>query len=72
MAIDYGTLHSIATVSALVAFLTICWWAWRPANRQRFEQDGMMPLINDPIWTRQNRDATAEKVETTQAVEHDK
>ncbi len=52
MTVDYGTLHSIATVAAILAFAGICWWAWRPANRQRFEEDGQLPLVNDPLLTR--------------------
>lgn len=48
MSIDYGTVHSIATVAAMAAFGGICWWAWRPANRQRFEEDSLLPFINEP------------------------
>lgn len=49
---DYGTLHSIATVAAIIAFSAICWWAYRPANRQRFEEDARMVLDTDPIRSR--------------------
>lgn len=44
-----GTLHSIATVLAMLAFAGVCWWAYRPANRQRFENIGRSPLEDDPI-----------------------
>lgn len=50
---DYGTLHSIATVAAIIAFAGVCWWAYRPGNRQRFEDDARLPLDNDPLLTRQ-------------------
>lgn len=46
---NYAVLHSIATVAAIIAFSGICWWAYRPANRHRFEQDGDLPIITDPI-----------------------
>lgn len=49
---NYGILHSIATVSAIIAFSAICWWAFRPANRQRFEADARMVLDTDPILSR--------------------
>jgi cytochrome c oxidase cbb3-type subunit 4 len=46
---NYGLMHSLATVFAFLAFTGICWWAWRPANRQRFEDLGRLPLDNDPV-----------------------
>lgn len=46
---NYGLMHSIATVFAFIAFIGICWWAWRPANRARFEQLGRSALDTDPI-----------------------
>ncbi len=46
---DYSALHSIATVAAFIAFIGICWWAYRPANRDRFEADGRLPIETDPI-----------------------
>lgn len=45
----YGLMHSIATVSAFLAFLGVCWWAYTPANRQRFEEIGRSALDTDPI-----------------------
>lgn len=46
---DYAILHSIATVAAMIAFGGICWWAYAPGNRDRFEEDGRLPLETDPI-----------------------
>lgn len=45
-----ATLHSIATVAAMLAFAAICWWAYRPGNRARFEADAQLPLDTDPIY----------------------
>lgn len=47
---DSGTLHGIATLLAMIAFLAICWWAYRPANKARFEADGQSALDNDPLY----------------------
>ena len=52
---DYGLMHSIATVSAVLAFTGVCWWAYRPGNRQRFEDDARMPLDTDPLLARTAR-----------------
>ncbi|MDF2445508.1 MAG: cbb3-type cytochrome c oxidase subunit 3 [Moraxellaceae bacterium] len=46
---NYGSLHSIATVLAFLAFIGVCWWAYRPANRERFEHIGRSALDNDPM-----------------------
>lgn len=46
---SYGLMHSIATVAAFLAFIGVCWWAYRPANRQRFESIGRSALESDPI-----------------------
>lgn len=40
-------LHSLATVTAFVAFLAICWWAFNPRNRKRFEDDARQAIDDD-------------------------
>jgi cytochrome c oxidase cbb3-type subunit 4 len=59
---NYGLLHSIATVAAVIAFTAICWWAYSPANRKRFEDDALLPLETDPLLTR-DHDRVEEKSE---------
>ncbi len=49
---NYGLMHSIATVFAFAAFIGICWWAYRPANRARFENDARLVLDTDPLHVR--------------------
>jgi cbb3-type cytochrome oxidase subunit 3 len=74
MTLDYGTLHSIATVLAIIGFAAICWWAYRPANSKRFEQDGLLPIITDPILTHQIPHTADDKnsVGAVPTEEHDK
>ncbi len=50
---NYSLMHSIATVAAFTAFIGICWWAYRPGNRERFEADGRLVLDTDPIHSTQ-------------------
>ena len=38
------TLGELATGVLLVLFVLIAWWAFRPANRERFERDARIPL----------------------------
>jgi cytochrome c oxidase cbb3-type subunit 4 len=37
-------LASAWNVWAALVFSGIAFWAWRPANRRRFEQDARIPL----------------------------
>jgi len=55
---NYGLYHSIGTVTALIAFLGVCWWAYSPTNRKRFEEDGRIALDTDPMH---QRDVKGEK-----------
>lgn len=40
-------LTSIWTVWAVLVFAGIAVWAWRPANRKRFEKDAQIPLNDE-------------------------
>ncbi|OOS25678.1 cbb3-type cytochrome c oxidase subunit 3 [Moraxella pluranimalium] len=46
---DLGVLHSIATVSAFIAFIGIAWWAYSPKNKKRFEEDAQLALDDKDI-----------------------
>lgn len=40
--IDEGLLRGAIAVTSLATFLGICWWAYRPSSRARFEADAML------------------------------
>ena len=40
-------LASAWTIWAVMIFAGIVRWAWRPANRRRFEQDANIPLNDE-------------------------
>lgn len=44
---EMGWARGVIAVLTLVVFLGICWWAYRPANKKRFEEDAMMPFADD-------------------------
>lgn len=46
---NWGVLHSIATVGAFIAFIAIAWWAYSPKNKQRFEEDAQLALDDEQI-----------------------
>ena len=41
---DMGVVRGVITIVTMVTFLGICWWAYRSGNRQRFEEDALMPF----------------------------
>ena len=41
------TLATIWTVWAVLLFVGIAYWAWRPRNRVRFERDAHIPLNDE-------------------------
>lgn len=44
---DQGTWQGIGTALALLAFCAICWWAFSPRNRSRFEEAAQLPFADD-------------------------
>jgi cytochrome c oxidase cbb3-type subunit 4 len=44
---DTVTLHSISPVLVLVAFIGICWWAYSPKRRKRFEEAAQLPFVGE-------------------------
>ncbi|MCG7412124.1 CcoQ/FixQ family Cbb3-type cytochrome c oxidase assembly chaperone [Moraxella nonliquefaciens] len=46
---NWGVLHSIATVVAFFAFIGVAWWAYSPKNKKRFEEDAQLALDDNQI-----------------------
>jgi cytochrome c oxidase cbb3-type subunit 4 len=44
---DLGVARGLITVATFGAFLGICWWAYRAANRERFERDAQLPFAGE-------------------------
>lgn len=44
---DLNLIRIAVTLLSLTAFLGIVWWAYKPANRQRFESDAQIPLTEE-------------------------
>ena len=44
---DPVTLQAIATVLVAVAFFGVCWWAYAPSRKGRFEDAGMLPFADE-------------------------
>ncbi len=44
---DINTLRSISTVSALLVFLGIVWWAWSKNRKDDFDEAANLPFDQD-------------------------
>lgn len=44
---DMGTLRGVITIVTMIAFAGICWWAYRAPNRERFDEDALLPFADE-------------------------
>ena len=44
---DVGTLGAISTVLVTIAFFGVCFWAFSPKLKKRFEDDAKLPFADD-------------------------
>ncbi len=44
---DANALRGLITIVAMTAFLAVVWWAYRAANRGRFEEDALLPFSDE-------------------------
>ncbi len=44
---DINIIRGIATLLALLAFLGVVWWAYSGKNKERFEEDALLPFADD-------------------------
>jgi cytochrome c oxidase cbb3-type subunit IV len=42
-----GTFGAIATVLVTIAFFGVCFWAFSPRLKKRFEEDANLPFADD-------------------------
>lgn len=50
---DVGTLGAISTVLVTIAFFGVCYWAFSPKLKKRFEEDAKLPFADDEIENKQ-------------------
>jgi cytochrome c oxidase cbb3-type subunit 4 len=45
---DINELRGYISLLTFATFVGICWWAYRSGNKRRFEQDALMPFLDEP------------------------
>ncbi len=44
---DQATLGAASTVLVAIAFTGVCWWAFAPSRKKRFEDDANLPFADE-------------------------
>lgn len=44
---DINDWRGISTIFVFLAFIGICWWAFSPKRRKRFETDAQLPFADE-------------------------
>ncbi len=50
---DTATVGAISTVLVTIAFFGVCFWAFSPKLKKRFEEDAKLPFADDEPDTQQ-------------------
>ena len=46
---DLGIIRGTGTLILLLSFVALCFWAWAPGRRRRFEDAAMLPFLDDDL-----------------------
>ncbi|WP_299599613.1 cbb3-type cytochrome c oxidase subunit 3 [uncultured Microbulbifer sp.] len=58
---DIDILRQVGVVLGSLAFLAICWWAFSPKHKKRFEEDANLPFADE----QETSDKAARESETS-------
>ena len=58
---NLGTLHGISTIFAMIAFIGICWWAFSPKRKKKFDEAANLPFADEPQNKEQQKSDLREK-----------
>ena len=45
--VDMGVVRGVIAALTMGTFLGIVWWAYRPGNRRRFDEDALLAFDDD-------------------------
>ncbi len=44
---DLNTLRGVSTILVMIAFAGICWWAFSPSRKKKFDDAANLPFADD-------------------------
>ena len=57
---DINTLRGISTIFVMLAFIGICWWAFSPRRKEKFEDAANLPFADEPQGQNKQNSALSE------------
>lgn len=45
---DINTLRGLSTILVFIAFMGVCWWAFSPRRKKKFEEAANLPFADEP------------------------
>lgn len=64
---DAGTLGAISTVLVTIAFFGVCYWAFSPKLKKRFEEDANLPFADELEENKHHQKPIDQKVDDQKA-----
>lgn len=58
---DINTFRGIATITVMIAFLAVCWWAFSPKRRKRFKDAAQLPFADESAEEKRAREESDKK-----------
>ena len=58
---DMGTLQGIATILVMIAFFGVCWWAYSPKRKKKFEEAANLPFADEQQTGKQQSEQQKDK-----------
>ncbi len=55
------TLQGLSTIFVMIAFLGVCWWAFSPKRKKKFEEAANLPFADEPVAQKNHEE---EKIDT--------
>lgn len=44
---DLNTVRGLSTILVMIAFFGVCWWAFSPSRKKKFEEAANLPFADD-------------------------
>lgn len=60
---DINTWRGISTILVAIVFFAICWWAFSPKRKKKFEEAANLPFADEPPDKKSEQNAEQNKTQ---------
>lgn len=64
---DINDLRGLSTILVMLAFIGVCWWAFAPKRRKKFDEAAQLPFADEA----QNKKSVKQPPESKNPAERD-